>query len=226
MPRPAAEPIDLKEACVRAAREVIAEHGVERLSLRDVARRLGVSHQAPYKHYPSRDHLLAEVIRRCFREFAEYLDGRRAHGDPRHDLAALGERYLYYAARHPLEYRLMFGTPWPEPAEQVGVVRDAVHAFDVLRRVLRRVHGDHAGARERVDLDAMFIWANMHGLAAITQSDVMRHLALRPRVPQRLEAHAMAMLDIALRGALHSPESRGGSAGRPPGTHAGPSTTG
>jgi AcrR family transcriptional regulator len=63
-------PIALRDACIVAAREAIAEHGIEQLSLRDVARRLGVSHQAPYKHYPSRDHLLAEVMRRCFEGFA------------------------------------------------------------------------------------------------------------------------------------------------------------
>ncbi len=52
-----AEPVPLKEACVQAAHAFIVEHGVEQLSMREVARRLGVSHQAPYKHYPSRDHL-------------------------------------------------------------------------------------------------------------------------------------------------------------------------
>ena len=63
----------LKAACLKAAREAIAEHGLEQLSLREVARRLGVSHQAPYKHFPSRDHLLAEVIRQCFEDFAASL---------------------------------------------------------------------------------------------------------------------------------------------------------
>jgi AcrR family transcriptional regulator len=59
----------LKEACVQAAREVIAERGVENLSMRDVARKLSVSHQAPYRHFESRDHLLAEIMRRCFVDF-------------------------------------------------------------------------------------------------------------------------------------------------------------
>ncbi len=74
MPRTAKEPIELKEACVLAAHEVIAEHGIEALSLREVARKLGVSHQAPYRHYPTRDHLLAEVMRRCFQQFALEID--------------------------------------------------------------------------------------------------------------------------------------------------------
>jgi AcrR family transcriptional regulator len=191
-------PIELKEACVRAAHDFIAEHGVERLSLREVARRLGVSHQAPYKHYPSRDHLLAEVIRRCFRQFAHYLDDRGEHTDPREDLGALGRRYLAFAAGHPLEYRLMFGTPWPAPAEQLGLVADARHALDVLRTVLRRIHGSDRAQRTRVDLDAMFIWSQMHGLASIAQANVMQHLDLAPRTNRQMVPHAMHMLSLAM----------------------------
>ncbi len=200
MPRrlPAPEPVDLKEACVRAAHEVIAEHGVEQLSLRDVARRLGVSHQAPYKHFPSRDHLLAEVIRRCFEAFATHLDARARHDDPHADLESMGRAYLAYAADHPLEYRLMFGTPWPEPAVHRALVRDAVHAFDLLRAALRRLHGDAAAQRARVDLDAMFIWSALHGLASITHAQVMDHLALAPKVGSQAGAHLMKMLSLAM----------------------------
>lgn len=192
------EPLPLKEACLRAAREAIAEQGVEQLSLREVARRLGVSHQAPYRHYPSRDHLLVEVMRRCFRDFAAYLDDRGTHADPRRDLGALGARYLEYAASHAVEYRLMFGTPWPEIGEELGLAADAGHAFDVLRRVLRRIHGEQATARRRVDLDAMFIWANMHGMATITQSNVMSHLALAPKVEAGAANHMFQMIAAAM----------------------------
>ncbi|MBT9486793.1 MAG: TetR/AcrR family transcriptional regulator [Rubrivivax sp.] len=207
MPKPETNdvPVDLKEACVRAAHGVIAEHGLERLSLREVARRLGVSHQAPYKHYPSRDHLLAEVIRRCFRQFADYLDDRGVHADPREDLGALGHRYLLFAAEHPLEYRLMFGTPWPAPAGQPGLVEDARHALEVLRTVLRRLHGAGRAQRTRVDLDAMFIWSQMHGLASITQANVMDHLGLVPQASRQMVPHAMHMLSLALGAALVDP---------------------
>ena len=197
-PDPAEAPLDLKEACVRAAHGFIAEHGVERLSLREVARRLGVSHQAPYKHYPSRDHLLAEVIRRCFRQFADHLDDRDQHADPREDLGVLGRRYLAFAAAHPFEYRLMFGTPWPATAEQRGLVADARHALDVLRTVLRRIHGSDGAQRTRVDLDAMFIWSQMHGLASIAQADVMQHLGLAPQASRQMVPHAMHMLALAM----------------------------
>ncbi|MBX9870703.1 MAG: TetR/AcrR family transcriptional regulator [Burkholderiaceae bacterium] len=198
MPKTPDAPIDLKEACVRAAHEFIAEQGVEQLSLRDVARRLGVSHQAPYKHYPSRDHLLAEVIRRCYRDFAIYLDARGEHGDPWDDLGALGRRYQAFAASHPVEYRLMFGTPWPLNAEESGLAAEATHAFDVLRTVLRRIHGADKSQRAQVDLDALFIWSNMHGMASIAQSSVMPHLGLAPGVSRRAQDHLRDMIGHAM----------------------------
>jgi AcrR family transcriptional regulator len=195
-----AEPLELKEACVRAAREVIAERGVEQLSLREVSRKLGVSHQAPYKHYASRDHLLAEVMRRCFESFARALDARPHDDDAMADLGSLGRRYLAYAQENPLEYRLMFGTPWPELAEHPALVRDAVHAFDVLRGVLRRLMGDAGVSRAQVDLHAMFIWSAMHGLAGITQGDVMDCLKLAPKVEAQAAQHVMRMIEAAMRG--------------------------
>jgi len=191
--------LELRDACIVAAREVIAERGVEQLSLRDVARRLGVSHQAPYRHYPSRDHLLAEVLRRCFQGFAAHLDARARSDDPGRDLESLGLQYLRYAQEHPLEYRLMFGTPWPETAGQAALVDDATHAFDVLRGVLRRLHGDTAAMRERVELDALFIWSAMHGLAGVMSGDCIRHLDLRASVLGKAVSDTLARVGAGIR---------------------------
>jgi AcrR family transcriptional regulator len=102
--------LELKEVCIQAAREVIAAQGTEGLSMRDVARKLNISHQAPYKHFPSRDHLLAKIMRRCFEDFAQFIDAEaKAHVTDQ--LRGMGEAYLAHASLKPLEYRLMFGTP-------------------------------------------------------------------------------------------------------------------
>lgn len=174
-----------------AAREVIAERGIEALSLRDVARKLGVSHQAPYKHYANRDELLAEVMRRCFRHFAACLDARPHFDDPKQDLESLGESYLSYAQQHPLEYRLMFSTPWPEAAEDKELAKDASHAFDILRGVLRRLHGHSAATREAVELDALYIWSTVHGVAGVMNGPCLDKLDLKKSVLKKAVSHAM-----------------------------------
>lgn len=192
--------LELRDACIVAAQEVIAERGIENLSLRDVARKLGVSHQAPYKHYPSRDHLLAEVMRRCFQRFAVHLDARQRFEDPAQDLESLGVQYLRYAQEHPLEYRLMFSTTWPESAEALDLVTDATHAFDVLRGVLRRMHGDSAATREAVELDALYIWSTVHGLAGVMNGQCIDKLGLKTGVLQRAVRHTMERMEIGLSG--------------------------
>lgn len=197
---PPAAPLELREACVIAAQEVIAEKGVENLSLRDVARKLGVSHQAPYKHYPSRDHLLAEVMRRCFHGFAAHLDRRGQFADPREDLAALGRQYLSYARDHALEYRLMFNTPWPGSAEHPDLIRDAIHAYDILRNTLKRMHGTSAAMNDRVDLDALYIWSTVHGLAGVLNGNCIDKLNLKAKVIDQAIEHVIQMVDIGLQG--------------------------
>ncbi len=190
--------LPVKEACVQAAREVIAECGVEGLSMRDVARKLGISHQAPYRHFESRDHLLAEIMRRAFADFARHLDDRAGSGDAQADLGAMGQAYLDYAEQNPLEYRLMFGTPWPEPANHPDLVQHAVHAFNRLRENLRRMQGKRVDSLAQADRQAMFIWSALHGMASITQANVMQHLSLARGVEEDLRADLMARIGLGL----------------------------
>lgn len=191
-------PLELRDACIVAAQEVIAERGIENLSLREVSRKLGVSHQAPYKHYPSRDHLLAEVMRRCFQRFAAHLDARPRFDAPEQDLESLGQQYLAYAQQNPLEYHLMFSTTWPESAGQAELVADATHAFDVLRSVLRRMHGESDSVRELVELDALYIWSTMHGLAGVMNGPCIDKIDLKPRVLKHAMRHAMDRMSVGL----------------------------
>lgn len=195
-------PLDLKDACVTAAHAVIAEHGVEKLSLRDVARKLNVSHQAPYKHYASRDHLLSEVIRRCFVRFSDALKARTRSADIKQDIHALGISYLQFALKNPLEYRLMFGTPWPEAAANPDMLADARYSFDVLRQALQPLYAQCPNQPEAVDTAAMFVWSTLHGLASIMQSQAMCGLELHPKFVENAQEQVMKMVDLALIRAL------------------------
>lgn len=196
-------PADLGEACVREAMAIIDQNGLEALSLREVARRLGVSHQAPYKHFPSRDHLVAELVRRAFADFAHHLDTNPPGGDPDRDLAAMGGAYLDYAHAHPLHYRLMFGTPLPNPADHPAMLQAARHAFSLLCDTLARRHTDATGQQvtvddDRIRLDALFIWSAMHGLASIREAPALDTLDLPPELLQAATPHVLQRLGQAL----------------------------
>ena len=183
---------DLRDACLREALALIGEQGLEALSLREVARRLGVSHQSPYRHFPSRDHILAEIVARAFTDFAAHLDARPSGADPAEDLGNMGRAYLGYAAAHPLHYRLMFGNALPDPAAHPEMLRLARHAFSLLRDAVARLPGTQP------DLDAMFIWASIHGLASVSQIAATHTLCLPVETLAALAPHAMARLGMAM----------------------------
>ncbi len=187
---------DLREACVKEALAIIAKGGIDSLSLRDVARRLGVSHQAPYKHFPSREHILAEVVGRAYASFAAHLDKRLHSEDPYVDLGNLGRSYLDYARKHPLHYQLMFGTPLPDPAEHPEMMAKAEHAFATLKETIARLPGRKSDAD--VDLDALFAWSVVHGLASILQRPAAERLGLRKATISEATAHTLGRIADAL----------------------------
>lgn len=190
----------LRDDCVREALAIIEEEGVERLSLRDVARRLGVSHQAPYKHFPSRDHVLAEIVRRAFESFARHLDARPPAGDPYEDLGNMGRAYLEYARDHPLSYRLMFGTPLPDAADHPEMMRSARHAFSLLRDCLARMREAEGRPADpgAAELDALFVWSTMHGLSGVLHSHTLPTLGLSSAVLDAAAGHALHRIGDAL----------------------------
>lgn len=199
----AGKPATIKEDCVVQAMKVIANKGLEALSLREVARNLGVSHQAPYKHFASRDHLLAEVIRRCLREFATALHASKLAPDgteyaPEEAMRRLGATYLTYAIENPLAYRLMFATPWPEEANQLGLEVDARAAFDVLADRMSKVKTYLS--QDDLNQDALFVWSTIHGVAGVIESEAMVYLNFNEDTAQKAIQHAMFMIDRVVYG--------------------------
>jgi len=190
----------LKDQCVETALEIIRDDGLENLSLREVARRLGVSHGAPYKHFPSRDHILAEVVARVFADFATHLDTRRKTGVPPQDMAEMGRTYIAYALNNPLKYRLMFGTALPDPEQHPEMMRQARHAFSLLRENLADLHASHAQtvSQEQLDLDALFVWSTMHGISGILSGDAIGRTGVAPARLTDLPAHVIRRVGDAL----------------------------
>lgn len=92
---------ELRPALLRAAARVLEQDGPAALSLRELARRAGVSHSAPYRHFADREALLAALAAEGFALLGEAL--ARSSG------RQMGEAYVDFALEHPQRFRLMFG---------------------------------------------------------------------------------------------------------------------
>lgn len=124
---------DLPAALADAALELVAEKGVHGFSVSEVARRVGVSSAAPYRHYASREHLLAAVALRGYREvaaaFAEAIEA--AGPSPADRLAACAGVYVRFAGEHPAMFEVLFAagldkSEYPELRESSDALIAAV----------------------------------------------------------------------------------------------------
>lgn len=159
---------DLREQCLDEALRIIRRKGVEQLSLREVARRLRVSHQAPYRHFGSKEELLAEVIRRGFVQLNAELAPSEEAPSAEAALIAMGHAYLRFALRNPLLYRLMFtrNAEIDGPPDEEGR-----RAFAFLVRKVAEYTGVPLEDGLSLEADAVFVWSTLHGLSTILQSE-------------------------------------------------------
>src|SRR5436190_23943930 len=102
---------DLRRALIREALALVAEKGVAGLTLRETARRAGVSQTAPYRHFPDKEALLAAVAEGGFRRLGEAMTraARPHRANPARALEAMAIAVVRFAAHHGAHYRLMCG---------------------------------------------------------------------------------------------------------------------
>lgn len=99
---------NLRETLLQAAAQVLAERGVQGISLRDVAKKAGVSHAAPYHHFASLNDLLAAVAERRFIALGDALAVATEVTDTRERLVQIALAYVNCALARPAQFRLMF----------------------------------------------------------------------------------------------------------------------
>src|SRR6266478_7680215 len=103
---------NLREALLEAAIRLIAEVGPTAFTLREVARRAGVSHNAPYRHFRDRDDLMAAVAAQGFRELTQAMvDAAGGWADALDRLKRAGLGYVTFALRRPEHFTVMFDAP-------------------------------------------------------------------------------------------------------------------
>jgi AcrR family transcriptional regulator len=170
---------DLREKLIAAGEAALAEIPFERVTLREIARRAGVSHAAPKHHFSTLGDLLAEIAARGFESFSTELANGADHSaiqTPDGRLAGMGRAYIRFAENNPAIYSLMFGkrdmmlvTP--------HLAKAMMNAWSLLESEAAKIVGT-----SRAPLAAITIWSSTHGLAM---------LKLASRIPPNVSMHGL-----------------------------------
>lgn len=159
---------DLRRVVLETAQEMLREEKGWQFTLREVARRAGVSHAAPYKHFPDKGALLAELAILGFDELRTELASSiaRPPRSARAEFMAAAKAYIQFGTANPSLYRLMFSadvnkTAYPKLEEAASI------AFAELLGILERGQSSGAFKRQPVRGQAAAAWSLVHGFTML-----------------------------------------------------------
>lgn len=154
-----------RQTILETARALLDQEGAAALSMREVARRAGVTHQAPYHHFPDREAILGALVAQGFDELADRLAAANALAPtrgPRATILASGQAYVGFAMANPGVFRIMFRRDVCDAAKFPEARQASERAHAELENLVHIAHGAQAGAAL-----ATIYWAHVHGLASL-----------------------------------------------------------
>lgn len=168
---------DLASTLLDAVEDIIIERGIDNVSLREAARRAGVSHSAPAHHFGDKEGLLCAVAERGFANFGRHLAEAYSAGET-DDLAEraqrMGAAYVRFAISERAQFEAMFrsGVDKSDPASSIGIASDK--CFGSLTRLVTdiKTHGLFPDTEAR-DL-ATYLWSVGHGLSTLIIDGVLK----------------------------------------------------
>jgi AcrR family transcriptional regulator len=191
------KPTDLRQKVLDASLALIEEDGLDRLSMREAARKAGVSHQAPYHHFGDREAILAALAGEGFAKLRRALTCAAAEaGESAKAVEAMGRAYIDFAVRHPAYFQVMFRADavpldrYPEARKQEDV------AFGKLVEEIDKSFAEQpAETRRKL---AVGSWALVHGLATLILEGGLARKAGVPKTKQKLLADEVIATFLSL----------------------------
>lgn len=164
VPAPSEQHGDVRRLVLDAAIAIIELEGAESLSMREVARRAGVSHQAPYHYFSDRSGIFAAISEEGFTGLAQAF--RDVHETEMPAAKAGFIAYLNFAREHVGHFRVMFRNDICGVATHALTQTAADSAFDELRLMVSRITGPEIDPNKAFTFAAM-LWSLSHGLATL-----------------------------------------------------------
>jgi AcrR family transcriptional regulator len=193
---------NLRLALLDAAIDQIKEHGVEKLSMRGIARIVGVSQTAPYRHFEDKNHLLSEVATQAFTElYANSMAAIDPDESPIKNIHATGLVYLQYAINNPEKYRVIFGSRIQNRQSYPSMIEAGEKSFQILIDQVER--GIEAGdfIPGCALILANTLWTQVHGAASL----ILDGFYIDRELPMPFDDFLKAQIMIGSRALLLNP---------------------
>ena len=186
---------DLKSTLIDAGVKLLSESGMEGLSLRKLAREVGVSHNAPYMHFADKEAVLAAIAEQGFLLLGEAIDaGQLQLSDQSIEarLPAAAQSYVNFALNHPNHLMVMFGKL--DSAAYPDLIETAHATFKKLVTIMQVGHQSGTLVDQPAEQLAMLFWTNVHGLSALLIAQKIPEYARQKLTNEAITTWSIQML--------------------------------
>jgi AcrR family transcriptional regulator len=166
---------DLRVAIIKQALVSIKEQGVQNLSIRNLAREIGVSHTAPYRHFIDKQALLAAIAEDGYKILLESM--RQALDSSEHLATRIEEvscAYVNFTLAYPVHSQLMFGNELANRKNYPSLQESADRVFATAHDILQAGQKNHLVAHGSAELITATMWSWVHGLANLLGTNRMQ----------------------------------------------------
>ena len=196
MPRKNYHHGDLKNALIKAGVEILSKEGIEGLSLRKVAQRAGVSHSAPYSHFPDKQSLIAAISTEGFNQLYAELDAAvlAYPKDAKKQLQQGALAYVQFALENVDTFKIMFSGVLEKEKEYPAFVDISHKTFQRVVDVVRACQEAGILRSTPAEMMAVAVWGQVHGIVSLALEGQISHSVLDHHAVQDLVSFAVEQM--------------------------------
>ena len=196
MPRKNYHHGDLKNALIKAGVEILSKEGIEGLSLRKVAQRAGVSHSAPYSHFPDKQSLIAAISTEGFNQLYAELDAAVVAypKDAKKQLQQGVLAYVQFALENVDTFKIMFSGVLEKEKEYPAFVDISHKTFQRVVDVVMACQEAGILRSTPAEMMAVAVWGQVHGIVSLALEGQISHSVLDHHAIQDLVSFAVEQM--------------------------------